>query len=381
MASENWCTLSCRNSEKFEGEAVKKPGILMVGTAPSGKGGIASVVSVYKENGLFESFPVRYVPTHREGNVFEKIVCATAAFFQIFFLLVTGQVTVLHAQVASYGSFKRKSVYLALARVVGVPTIFHLHGAEFRKFTDELASQSLRKWIVRTLKSSTYVFGLSQAWAEYLKGIAPGANVLAVANPVHVPKETSRAQEQAGRVLFLGRADQRKGVFDLLEAFRLVVAAVPTASLAIGGDGDLAAVRERIQTLGLGERVEVLGWVAGDAKLAELARAQVFVLPSYDEGLPMAMLESMARAKAVVVTPVGGIPEAVQHEQQGLLVPPGQAPVLAAALLRLLTDDEFRQCLGDRARERVRERFSTEVVLQQVGEVYRALGVPERSRR
>ncbi|MBB4842294.1 glycosyltransferase involved in cell wall biosynthesis [Paucibacter oligotrophus] len=353
----------------------------MVGTAPEGKGGIASVVSVYIENGLFESFPIRYIATHREGSIFQKIACSVVAFLKIFFLLVTGQVAVLHAQVASHGSFKRKSIYLALARAAGVPTVFHLHGGGFRKFTDELASPRLRRWIVHTLKRSTYVFGLSQAWVEYLRGIAPGAKVLAVANPVHLPNQTSRESEQAGRVLFLGRADQHKGVFDLLEAFRQVVDQLPTASLAIGGDGDLTAVRERVQALGLGERVEVLGWVAGEAKLAQVARAQVFVLPSYDEGLPMAMLESMARAKAIVVTPVGGIPEAVQHEQQGLLVLPGQPDELAVALLRLLKDDEFRHRLGDRARQRVQERFSTDVVLRQVGEVYRELGVPERNRR
>jgi glycosyltransferase involved in cell wall biosynthesis len=129
----------------------------------------------------------------------------------------------------------------------------------------------------------------------------------------------------------------------------------------------------------LAEHLEILGWVRGADKLRQFDRAQVFVLPSYFEGLPMAMLEAMAHGKAIVVSPIGGIPEAVQHEQQGLLVPPGQPAELAAALLRLLQDEALRRRLGEQARLRVQARFSTDVVLQQVGEIYLELGVPERS--
>ena len=129
--------------------------------------------------------------------------------------------------------------------------------------------------------------------------------------------------------------------------------------------------------MGITERIEILGWVVGEAKLQQLARAEVFVLPSFHEGLPMAMLEAMAHGKAMVVTPVGGIPEAVQHEEQGLLVTPGQPQELADALLRLLRDADLRRALGQRARMRVAERFGTDRVLDQVGAMYKELGVKE----
>ena len=347
----------------------------MIGTAPEGKGGVAAVVSVYQRHGLFACYGIRYVATHRGGAMAQKLWCGLIGGLQLLWLLLTGRVSLVHAQVASYGSFKRKGMYLALARAFGVPTVFHLHGAEFKKFTDEIASPALRRRIVHTLQASTRVIALSDSWADYLRGIAPGAQVLAVANPVHMPPAVSRAHEQPGRVLFLGRAEQRKGVFDLLEAFAQLSARVPDARLAIGGDGDLDKVRERIQQLGLVDRVEVLGWVAGADKDAQVQRAQVFVLPSYDEGLPMAMLESMAQGKAIVVTPVGGIPEAVQHGQQGLLVKPRAVDELARALESLLLDADLRQRLGAAARQRVAERFCTEHVLGQVGALYQELGI------
>jgi glycosyltransferase involved in cell wall biosynthesis len=349
--------------------------IVMVGTCPDGKGGIASVVSVYRRHGLFARFDIRYVVSHRERDSLGKLRIAVTAGAKLLWLLATGQVSVVHAQVASYGSFKRKAVYLAMARAFSVPTVFHLHGAEFRKFTDELASPALRRRIVTTLQRSTAVIALSDSWADYLRSIAPGARVTAVANPVYLPGQPDREHEQAGRVLFLGRADQRKGVFDLLEAFAAVRARHPAATLGIGGDGDLGKVRARVAELGLQDCVDVLGWLGSEAKQEQLARAQVFVLPSYDEGLPMAMLESMAHGKAMVVTPVGGIPEAVQHGAQGLLVPPGQVDQLVEALQALLSDAALRERLGNGARQRVAERFSTEHVLAQLGVLYESLGL------
>lgn len=349
--------------------------VVMIGTAPEGKGGVAAVVSVYKNHGLFDRFGIRYVATHRGGSMLQKLWCGLSGGLQLLWLLMNHRVALVHAQVASYGSFKRKSIYLGLARAFGVDTVFHLHGAEFKKFTDEIASAALRRRIVNTIRSSTRVIALSDSWADYLRSIAPGAQVLAVANPVHMPASVSHEHELQGRVLFLGRAEQRKGVFDLLEAFAKVSARVPQARLAIGGDGDLTKVRERIQKLNLADRVEVLGWVAGADKDAQMQRAQVFVLPSYDEGLPMAMLEAMAQGKAIVVTPVGGIPEAVQNGQQGLLVTPGAVDELAQALESLLLAPELRQQLGSAARRRVAERFSTEHVLGLVGGLYQDLGI------
>jgi glycosyltransferase involved in cell wall biosynthesis len=119
--------------------------------------------------------------------------------------------------------------------------------------------------------------------------------------------------------------------------------------------------------------VEVLGWINPDQKAEELARALVFTLPSYDEGLPMAMLEAMAAGKAIVVTPVGGIPEAVKDGENGLLVPAGDANALACALSKVLQDHLLRKSLGANARKTVETQFSTDVVLRELSRLYKEL--------
>jgi glycosyltransferase involved in cell wall biosynthesis len=140
---------------------------------------------------------------------------------------------------------------------------------------------------------------------------------------------------------------------------------------AIVGDGpDRTAVAAE-----LGDAGELLG--ERDDVAEQLARADVFVLSSRSEGLPMAILEAMAAGLPVVATAVGGIPELVADGETGLLVPPGDADALAEALRRLVADPELRRRLGDAARTRVEERFSLAATRRAHVELYdRLLGIP-----
>lgn len=348
----------------------------MIGTDPDGQGGVASVVDVLRKAGAFERLGIRYVSTHRGGSLPVKLGRAVLGGLSLAALLLTGRVSLLHAHVSSHGSFKRKSLYLALARRCGVPTVFHLHSGGFRRFVEEEASPRLRQRVLDALRSSSHLIALSQSWADYLRTLAPEVQISVLPNPVDLPPPDCLQDGEPGRVLFLGRASETKGVYDLLAAFADVVKVHPHARLAIGGDGDLGRLQSRISELGLDQHVEVLGWVAGERKLAQFARSQIYVLPSYHEGLPMGMLEAMAMAKAVVVTPVGGVPEAVEHGVHGLLVKPADVAGLSEALCLLMSRDSYRQELGSAARARVEAGYATHQVQHRLASIYEQLLAP-----
>jgi glycosyltransferase involved in cell wall biosynthesis len=103
-----------------------------------------------------------------------------------------------------------------------------------------------------------------------------------------------------------------------------------------------------------------------------LARAAVVVLPSHREGLPMVLLEAMAHGRAVVATPVGGVPSLVEDGRTGLLVPPGDAEAVRAAMERLLGDPDLRRRLGAAAREKVTELCSWDRVVDETLDAYEA---------
>ncbi|BDT58217.1 polysaccharide biosynthesis protein [Massilia varians] len=342
----------------------------MLGTEPGGRGGVATVVSLLRQNGLFEREGVCYVPTHAEGSRAVRIGAACKGLLRTLACLAR-RPDVVHAHAASNGSFARKSVLLALSRARGAKTVFHLHGACFDRFI-ERSSPLQRRWIRHTLEKSSVVIALSSRWAAYLASFAPRANIVVIPNSVPLPPPAQEAPEP-GRILFLGQVEPRKGIYELLEALALLRARFPHVRLAIGGQGELEQVQGRAAALGVADLISELGWVTAQRKQEELARASIFCLPSHAEGLPMALLEAMAAGKAVVSTGVGGIPDALRDGDNGLMVEPGNVASLAAALGRLLGDEAERRRLGARARATIEQEFESGVVIGQLSAVYRQL--------
>lgn len=346
------------------------PRVLMLGTDPAGRGGVATVVSLLRQDGLFEREGVQYVPTHAEGSTMRKIGVFVKGMGGALACLAR-RPDVVHAHAASKGSFVRKSILLGLARGRGCETVFHLHGACFDDFVAG-SSGPMRRWIRHTLEKSSTVIALSSRWAEFLRGFAPGARVVVIPNSVPLPPLREH-EVQPGRILFLGQVEPRKGIYELVEALSLLRERFPQVELAVGGQGELEQVRQRAAELGVLERMTMLGWVTAERKQEELARAAVFCLPSHAEGLPMAMLEAMAAGKAIVVSGVGGIPDAVEDEENGLMVQPGDARELADKLARILGDEQKRKRLGTRARATIEERFESGVVTGRLSAVYQQL--------
>jgi glycosyltransferase involved in cell wall biosynthesis len=350
------------------------PRILMVGTALEGRGGVAAVVSVLRHHGLFEREGVRYVATHREGSKARKATGALSGFWNTLLACFGQHPAVVHVHAASRASFVRKSLVLLIARMAGCKTIFHLHGGGFRQFATVEAGSLMRRWIRHTLEASSVVITLSNGWAGFVRAFAPKAKVAVVPNSVPLPPAAqAAAAPEPGRILFLGRLEEGKGVFELLGAGARLAPKYPALRLVFGGEGDAEALRRKAAELGIEDRIELLGWVGPLERDAQLARAAVFCLPSHAEGLPMSMLEAMAAGRAVVASSVGGIPETIADGENGLLAPPRDAAALADRLDRVLGDETLRAQLARNARVTIEQHYSTEVVCGQLSALYREL--------
>ena len=163
---------------------------------------------------------------------------------------------------------------------------------------------------------------------------------------------------EAGRVLFVGTFNSAKNLPALIEA----IARLPQAHLVLVGDGPLRMGLEA-QAATLGARVAFAGRAPNNRLPEEIARAEVFVLPSHYEGHPKALIEALACGAAVVGTDVDGIRDVLRHEETGLLCPPTPEGI-AAALDRLLDDPALRARLGRAAREFAAREYSLERVME-----------------
>lgn len=324
----------------------------------------------YRSDGLIERWGFRLLWSHEEGSIYNRIKIAVTSWVSLIGSLLCRKVSFLHIHTAMYGSFWRKSVYSQTARLFNVPVIMHLHGSEMKTFYNS-TSPRVQKLISYLIENSNCVIVLSSSWKDFVKRIAPKANVQVVNNYVSIPSDVLFEVEQGKfDVLFLGIVGPRKGTYDLLHAWSLIVKQLPNAKLYIGGNGDIDQAKKLAEQLGIKNQVEFLGWVSGDDKLRYLKSADVFVLPSYNEGLPMSVLEAMAWQKPVVTTKVGGIPELIIDSCDGLLIDPGNIKQLSDAILKLHNNLDFRVKIAKKAREKVINDYSRVTILPKLENIY-----------
>jgi len=329
-------------------------------------------VQAYAAHGLFQRWDAVYLPTHREGGHADKLALASGAWLDVAGRLAAGRVALLHIHLASYASFWRKALFMLPARLLGVPYVLHLHGGAFTDFY-ESQSALARAFIRQRLRAAARVIALSAQQRDAVAAIEPGARVAIVPNPVEVPAWQAGLEAPPPTALFLGMLRERKGVIDLLRAWPRVLDSIPDAALVLAGGGETADIWRLIGELRIERSVRIEGWVEGEAKERLLRRAWVAALPSHVEALPMAVLEALAAGVPVVATDVGGIPSAVGHEREGLLVAPGNVEALGRALVAVLGNAARRKAMGRAARERAIAEFSSEVVVPRVEAIWREL--------
>lgn len=350
--------------------------IIMLGTSPKARGGISSVIETYFENKIFDRWAVCYIQTHADGNIKEKLFIFLHAIFEFLKTIISNDILLVHVHTASRSSFFRKSFFFILCKIFRLPYVIHLHGAEFLKFYNDECSFLTKRLIANIFTSAKSVAVLSETWATAIRGLFRNVDVRVVSNPVRF-LQLYPTERHGNSILFSGRMDKRKGIFDLLTAFASVSALFPKARLFCCGDGAIEEVRRRVELLGLSSTVVIHGWVGRDCLQQILAASDIFVLPSYDEGLPMSLLEAMSASLAIVTTPVGGIPEVITDHVNGILVSPGDSEALACALIEILESEQIRMKFAAAAYKTVTQTFSTKNALHKLDDLYLSLGLKQ----
>jgi glycosyltransferase involved in cell wall biosynthesis len=221
------------------------------------------------------------------------------------------------------------------------------------------------------LRGADAIIAVSKAIADQV----PGRRVHVVYSGISTSDEPAGAALETRNLVIIGtacRLIEAKGVQDLIVAVSRLKTEFPQVRLKVAGDGphrDLLVSAAREQDA-LGE-VQFLGWI--DDLRPLLRTWDVFALPSHDEGMPIAILEAMSEGLPVVATKVGGIPELVEEERTGYLVPPKDANALWTALRRLVMDSHLRSQLGSQGRRRAKSKFSVKQMAAEVESIYASL--------
>jgi len=352
-----------------------EPFVVMVGVHPDMKGGIASVLQVYRQVGLDRRVPMAWVTTASEGPVWRKLLVFATGLLRLLRLAMTGRVVLAHMMVATGGSFWRKSILVRLCRLFGIPALLHVHSGLFDRFYDEAPGWQ-RAYIRSTLAAAAHVLVLGDYWARRLQPIVPAGRLLTMPNGVILPLRSElRSGERGGRdtLLFLGRLLQRKGIFEAIAAFASVADEFPQLRLVCGGDGDPRPVIDALDRLParVRERIDLAGWIDGEAQGRWYARSLALLLPSHVENLPMCVLEAQAHGVPVIATPVGAVPEAVIDGVTGHLVPVGDIGALSEAIRAIARNGGAWRRMSQAARRHVEDHYAAEVTVARIESLYR----------
>lgn len=340
-----------------------------------GQGGIDRIMAALRHElerrddaGIDACFAV----SRGSGHVGLSIFYVIGFCFRMLISRIAGHVDVVHINVSSYGSTYRKIIIAGFARLLGLAYVLHLHGSEYRTFWKDDHSFASRR-IRAMFEHAARVVVLGRVWRDFVAERAPGAaaKIVVVPNATAVPQLAHTGGGDSVHILFLGRIGERKGVPQLIEALGQLNH-VEGWRATIAGDGEVEAARAKSAERELTGRVTLPGWV-GPAEVASLiASADILVLPSFAENLPVSVIEGMAAGLAVVTTPVGAVEDIITDNETGLLVPPGDVAALTDALRRLIEDSTLRARLGAAAMAVHRERLELAPFADMLCDVWRA---------
>ena len=330
--------------------------VLMLGESLERQGGIVSVEKLIIHNSSSD-ICLKFIPTLAKGSGVDKFYVFLTAILRLLWMIVSEDFDVVHIHVSERGSAFRQSITALIAIAFSIPVVMHAHSCDFHEFFPNLPSPA-QSWIGWVFSKCSRFITLSNSWKNYYVnhlGLEP-KKIAVMPNPVRLPDEVPlRSNPEQICFIFLGRIGYRKGAYDLVQSFaRLPFEKKSCSRLTLAGDGDTEEIRSLVEKLCLAKVVSVLSWVDEEKRNALLAQSNVFVLPSYNEGLPMALIEAMSWGLPVVTTPVGGIPELIVHSQNGLLVEPGNIDQLSGALQSLIDNESLRLSIGEKARNSVR---------------------------
>ncbi|MGB3849164.1 MAG: glycosyltransferase family 4 protein [Tunicatimonas sp.] len=338
------------------------------------KGGISSVVMEYKK----AIHPFQFQPSTSSEDIRVTVLSFPFIIAQFCYkLLVTHrQVKIVHIHGSSKGSFYRKYIFFLLARYAfRKKVVYHMHGAMFHVFHQN-APAFIQRRVRHFINTTDCLIVLSAWWKDhFLENFHPRM-IRIVPNIVSATTQPPPATREPGpiRLLFLGRIGERKGVYDLLEVLRFHREVLQGKYvLKLGGDGETEKLQSLIKEYELEGSVKFIGFVTGPQKEQQLQAADVYLLPSHNEGLPISILEAMSFGLPVISTNVGGIPEVVVPHKTGLLIEAGDHTAIFEAIKFFINSPEKISEYGAHSYDLVAQHYFPAPVMDSLAEVYQTL--------
>jgi glycosyltransferase involved in cell wall biosynthesis len=366
----------------------------MVGPVPPPFGGIASIIDDLVHSSLrddydievFERIPGEKFPPQASGRIGANLF-RIKRFRSFFKQLHSGKHSLVHIHSSDTAEFLGTTIFMILARVAGAKVLLHIQGGDWKEFyTYNSLFRRLYTRLGLYIPDSIVV--VHAEWIDRTKEMYPNANVRVIRNLLHDqeppdPAEVDRLRAKLGLskdkfvVVSVGAVGWRKGTFEILKAVPRIVSEEDCIRFVlVGGEskpGDMAQLQQIIESEKLEKWVQLIGEVDRNSILPYLALGDVFLLPSFIEGMPVSIIEAMRSGLPVISTRVQGIPDVVKDGLTGLLIDPGNPGQIAGSVLRLKREEQLRRQMAEAARKIFQERFEFSKGIEEFRNLYRGI--------
>lgn len=317
-------------------------------------GGVARVINSYSKF-IYPQF--NFIKTTKVGNRLTKTVTLVNAILELIFKCLFTNVKIIHIHGSSYNSFWRKRILINIAAFFKKKIVYHIHGGEFHLFYEKNKTD-----VTNILNKVDAVIALSSNWKKFF-------NQLGIEHTYIIPNITPKTDpiirnNSTGtiKIAFIGTLCQNKGVYDIVEMVNEYKDSLKDiVKISLYGNGEIDSINNIINKNNLLGIIECPGAVNFTEICSILKECDIFILPSYNEGLPISILEAMSFSLPIISTPVGGIPEVVKEGENGFLINPGDKEALYNAIIKLATDKGLRMCMGESSYRRVQPHFPANV--------------------
>lgn len=343
--------------------------VCLVAPVPPPYGGIShwvKMIHAYAEKSI--GVTISIINTAPRGrSIYQKKLLRRVAVGIIGYILISiklanelirRRVDLVHITTSGRLAVFRDLGIVLLCKFFGVPVVYHIHFGRI----PEIAGGGTLEWRIISLVVSfvRVVVAIDKATEEAVKIYLPNINIQLIPNCIDIQKLPSslRGKGSARTAIFIGWIVPTKGIEELMAAWSDLK---PEGwRLKIIGPGDPQYLRQLLKRYE-STNVDFLGELPHDEAMAMLAVSDLFILPSYSEGFPNAVLEAMALGTAIVATEVGAVDEMLSGGC-GILIKPRDIPSLKSAIRMTCSNSDLRTAMGERARVRAKEKYSLDVI-------------------
>lgn len=337
--------------------------VLVVATSRKTRGGITSVVKAHETGEQWRKYDCRWIETHIDGSVSQKIIYFLRGMLEFLFRLPLSDIVHIHL-----AAVERKMPFVFFARLFRKKLIIHLH---FPNPDTTLYNKS-KAWKYRwCLRRADVVVALSKSWKELIEKTLGISNITVVYNPCPQVKPSNIADRDK-YILYAGNLSERKGYADLLYSFADVADKCPGWRIVFAGNGEIEKAKILSKKLHISDRVTFLGWITGNDKDSAFRYASVYCLPSYAEGFPMGVLDAWAYGLPVITTPVGGLVEILENKKNALVFNPGNIGQLSECIIQIC-DKDLRENLSAKSLQLAQTTFNIKIINKEIEYIYQNL--------